>query len=90
MLRLPHSWRLRYGVRPGARTTGVTAYLLVALVVVGVVGAPGLQFSLLGLARAATIEIVVIAGLALFLSRDDWRRVGRLIFGALTPTAPPS
>ena len=81
---------LRYGVRPGARTTGVTAYLLAALVVVGVVGAPGLQFSLLGLARAATIEIVVIAGLALFLSRDDWRRVGRLIFGALTPTAPPS
>jgi O-antigen/teichoic acid export membrane protein len=70
---------LRYGVRPSARTTAVTAYLLVALVAVGVLGAPGLQFSLLGLARAATIEIVVIAGLALLLTGEDWHRVRQLI-----------
>jgi O-antigen/teichoic acid export membrane protein len=74
---------LRYGVRPGARTTAVTAYLLVALLAVGLLGASGLEFSPMGLARAAGIEIVVIAGLALFLTREDWRRVGQLLVGVL-------
>jgi O-antigen/teichoic acid export membrane protein len=81
---------LRNGVRPGARTTAVTAYLLAALVVVGVLGASGLEFSVAGLARAATIEIGVIAGLALFLTREDWRRVRQLILSGFTGASPRS
>jgi O-antigen/teichoic acid export membrane protein len=81
---------LRNGVRPGARTTAVTAYLLAVLVVVGVLGAPGLEFSVVGLARATTIEIGVIAGLALFLTREDWRRVRQLILSGFTGASPRS
>jgi PST family polysaccharide transporter len=80
---------LRYGVRPGARTTAVTLYLLVALAISGVLGASGLRWSASAVGRAVAIEAIVLLGLALFLTRQDWHRLRDLLLGAPTRAASP-
>lgn len=73
------AWKLQ--LRPPWRTTALTAYLLVALVITGWIGSEGTRPTACFIAVALAAYLLVLGGLVAFLRRDERRSLCGWILG---------